>query len=422
MEAHKFQILVLGGGTGGVIAAAQLKRKDPSLDIGIIEPNEKHYYQPAWTLVGAGTFDLEKTIRNEKDVIPKGVKWIKGRVAEVIPADNMVKLEDGRFFSYEELIVAVGIQINYDAIPGLKEGIGNNGITTNYDPAYAEYTFECLKKIKKGNALFTQAPTPIKCGGAPQKITYLGDHYFRKKGKRDEINVILALPGTKIFGVPKFEKLLDNVVRTRDIHARFFHELVEIRPDKKEAVYVIGQANTNPDYLKEDANMNIRIEDSFKVVIPFEIMHLAPPQSAPDFIKNSPLAVHDSPWGWVDVDQYTLQHSRFKNVWSLGDVASTPNAKTGASIRKQAPVLVKNLLTKINGGDIQRDYATYNGYASCPIVTRYGRMVLAEFDYHNNPTPSFPINMAKERYSMWVLKKYGLPWLYWNKMLKGDDF
>ncbi|MEQ9442984.1 MAG: FAD/NAD(P)-binding oxidoreductase [Cyclobacteriaceae bacterium] len=420
MKASKHKILIIGGGTAGITVAAQLLRKDKSLDIGIIEPSEKHYYQPAWTLVGAGTYDLEDTIRQEKKCIPAGATWIKEHAQQIDPDQQVVLTREGRSYAYQYLVVAPGIQLDWDAIPGLKEGIGKNGLTSNYDKQYVEYTWELLQKFRGGNALFTQPTTPIKCGGAPQKIMYLAEDYFRKHKVRDKTNIIFATPGTVIFGVASFARTLNEILKERDIHARFFHRLVEIRPEKKEAVYELTKEELLPVTLsQEDQQFQIRTEGNSKLVIPYEIMHLAPPQSAPDFIKQSPLAVPDSPYGWVDVNKYTLQHNRYPNVFSLGDVASTPNAKTGAAIRKQAPVVVNNLLSMMQQQKNLLINPQYNGYGSCPIVTRYGRMMLAEFDYDNHATPSFPFDTAKERWSMWLLKKYFLPWFYWNRMLKG---
>ncbi|MEJ2005603.1 MAG: FAD/NAD(P)-binding oxidoreductase [Cyclobacteriaceae bacterium] len=413
---HK--ILIIGGGTGGITVAARLLRKDKSLDIGIIEPSSKHYYQPAWTLVGAGTYNLKDTERNEKDFIPKGATWIKDKVVSLDPDNNSVTTSEKGKLTYDYLVVAAGIQYNWEAIPGLKEALGKRGVTSNYEKDMTTYTWELLQKTKSGNAIFTQPATPIKCGGAPQKIMYLAEDYWRKNGVRDNINVIFATPGTVIFGVKKFAETLTKIVTKRNIFTRYYHKLVAIDPEKMEAVYQY----TNPDkkavLTDEDKKLGIRLEGEDKFVIPFTMLHTPPPQSAPDFIKNSKLARPEDPYGWVDVDKYTLQHVRYPNVYSLGDAAGTPNAKTGAAVRKQAPVLVENLMDTMKKQSLEGN-PTYNGYGSCPLVTRYGRMVLAEFDYENKPTPSFPINTAKERYSMWILKKYFLPWLYWNRMLKG---
>lgn len=413
------QILIIGGGTAGITVAAQLLRKDPTMDVAILEPSEKHYYQPAWTLVGAGAFDLADTVREEKDQIPDNASWIKAYADTIDPEQNVVVTRDGVAISYDYVIVAAGIQLDWDGIPGLKEGIGTNGICSNYHQDYAEYTYETLQAFKGGNALFTQPATPIKCGGAPQKIMYLSEQYFRRSGVRDQTNVIFATPGTVIFGVKAFANTLNRIIQERDIHAFFFHKLVEIRPDTKEAVYEISEDPTGCGIIDDVTHkLGMELHGETKVVIPFDMLHTAPPQSAPDFLKKSPLAVADSPYGWVDVDKHTLQHNRYPNVYALGDAANLPTAKTGAAVRKQAPALVSNLLrtmqhSKMNGA------GHYNGYSSCPLVTSYSRMVLAEFDYDNNPAPSFPIDTSKERYSMWLLKKYGLPFMYWNMMLKG---
>ena len=415
----KHQIVIIGGGTAGITVAARLLRKDRSLDIAIIEPSEKHYYQPAFTLVGAGAYKMENTVREEKDLIPHGAKWIKASVSAIDPDNQTVTNSDGTRVSYNYLVVAAGIQYDWDAIPGLKEAIGKNGVTSNYDKRFTGYTWELLQKFKGGNVLFTQPSTPIKCGGAPQKIMYLAEDYFRKKGIRDKAHVIFATPGSVIFGVKKFAKTLNKIIQDRDIKAVYFHKLAEIRPDRKEAVFEITNEEVGCKLIEnKEIIPGLEIHGEQKVVIPYEILHLAPPQSAPDFIKNSPLAVAGSPYGWVDVDRHTMQHNKYPNVFSLGDASSTPNAKTGAAVRKQAPILVQNLLSVMKQKGLQGN-PEYNGYGSCPLVTGYGKLVLAEFDYDNNPTPSFPFDTSKERWSMWIFKKYLLPWFYWNRMLKG---
>ena len=415
----KHQIVIIGGGTAGITVAARLLRKDRSLDIAIIEPSEKHYYQPAFTLVGAGAYKMENTVREEKDLIPHGAKWIKASVSAIDPDNQTVTNSDGTRVSYNYLVVAAGIQYDWDAIPGLKEAIGKNGVTSNYDKRFTGYTWELLQNFTGGNVLFTQPSTPIKCGGAPQKIMYLAEDYFRKKGIRDKAHVIFATPGSVIFGVKKFAKTLNKIIQDRDIKAIYFHKLTEIRPDRKEAVFEITNEEVGCKLIEnKEIIPGLEIHGEQKVVIPYEILHLAPPQSAPDFIKNSPLAVAGSPYGWVDVDKHTMQHNKYPNVFSLGDASSTPNAKTGAAVRKQAPILVQNLLSVMKQKGLQGN-PEYNGYGSCPLVTGYGKLVLAEFDYDNNPTPSFPFDTSKERWSMWIFKKYLLPWFYWNRMLKG---
>lgn len=415
MSKHH-QILIIGGGTAGLMVAAQLRNKAQNLDIAIVEPSDKHYYQPAWTLVGAGTFNYKDTIRPEAHYIPSGVKWIKEFAEELRPDDNKVVLKSGEDLTYDYLVVCPGIQINLDALDGLKDTLGKNGVCSNYtDP---DYTWKVLQEFKGGTALFTQANTPIKCGGAPQKIMYLADDYLIKTGVRDKSEVTFAAPGGVIFGVKDFADTLTGIIDRKKINTRFGYGLERIDGENKKAYFrLLTDTATEPDANKGE----VKTDDGL-VEVSFDMLHLAPPQSAPDFLRNSKLAIQDGPGkGWVDVDINTLQHNTFKNVFSLGDVAHLPTAKTGAAVRKQAPVVVDNILELLRSEKIS-DHQ-YEGYSSCPLVTGYGKMVLAEFKYNNvrdsDPLLSKFMDTSKESWFLWILKKYGLPYLYWNKMLRG---
>lgn len=391
-ETH--DVLVIGGGTGGITVAARLRRARPTLDVAVVEPSDKHFYQPAWTLVGAGTFRKADTVRDEKDVIPPGATWLRDGAATFEPDRNVVVLRSGRRIGYRSLVVAAGLQLDWGSIPGLKESVGKDGVCSNYSFETVDSTWEAIRNFRGGTAIFTQPAGAVKCGGAPQKIMYLADDAFRRAGVRTESRVIFSAPSPAIFAVPKYREILEKVVRRKGIETMFKTNLVEIRPETKEAVFE-------------------HVETHEREVLKFDLLHVTPPMSAPDFLKRSPLADAD---GWVDVDKHSLRHRRFPNVFALGDCSSLPTSKTGAAIRKQAPVLAANLLAAMDGRDLS---ASYDGYTSCPVVTGYGKMVLAEFDYDKNPKETFPFNQAKERRSMWVLKKYVLPLLYWHGMLKG---
>lgn len=393
------QIVIVGGGAGGITVAAQLLKKQSSLDVAIIEPSDKHYYQPAWTLVGGGEFQLEKTIKSEKDCIPRNAKWIKAAAATFDPENNLVILNNGQKVHYDYLVVCPGIQINWHQIEGLKDALGKGGVTSNYSSYYAPYTWETLKNFKGGTAIFTYPATPIKCGGAPQKIMYLADETFRKNGVRNQSNVMYCTAGGAMFPVPEYCEALNEIVKQKQIDVKFKHNLKQIIPDTKEAVFEVTTDNG--------------VEE---VRIKYDMIHVTPPMSAPDFIKNSPLA---SEAGWVNVDKHTLQHQVYPNIFSVGDASSAPTSKTAAAIRKQAPVVVENICALIQS---KATPGSYGGYTCCPLVTGYGKTMMAEFDYENKPKSSFPMNPAKERYSMWLMKRYVLPWLYWNRMLKGEAF
>lgn len=416
------QVLIIGGGNAGISVAAQLKRKRSSLNITIVDPAEVHYYQPAWTLVGGGAFDVQKTVRRERDLIPSGINFIQEACATFEPDQNQVTLASGKTLTYDYLIVCPGIQLDWHKIPGLVDAIQNNqGVSSNYTFEWAPKTWDLIRNFKGGVALFTAPSTPIKCGGAPQKIMYLAADHFRKEGLLKKGTVHFYSGGTIIFAVKVFADTLNEVVKRYGIETHFGHNLVEVRGADRVAVFEAKtpDADQHKHELQQTGCVVLNtsaVGDMVRYEVQYDIMHATPPQSAPDFIKNSPLAVPNSPFGWIDVNKNTLQHVRYANIFGLGDATSTPNAKTGAAIRKQAPVLVTNLLEVMDGRPLD---GNYNGYGSCPLITGYGKLVLAEFDYDNQPQMSFPFDQAKERYSMWLLKREVLPRMYWNAILKG---
>jgi sulfide:quinone oxidoreductase len=390
------QILIVGGGAAGITAAAQLRRARPSLDVAILEPSGEHYYQPGWTLVGGGVFSLEETRRAEGDLIPSGVTWIREAVAGFDPEHNTVTTASGQAFSYDLLIVATGLKLCWDRIDGLAEALGQGGVCSNYSKDFAPYTWEAIQAFRGGHAVFTCAPMPIKCPGAPQKIAYLADEVFKKKRLNAKVIYATATPG--IFGIPTYAAPLREVVQRKGIDARYNHVLTAVRAAQKQAVFQVTEGET-----------------SREEVISYDLLHVTPPMAAPDAVATSPLA---NGAGFVEVDQFSLQHVRYPNVFSLGDVSGMPNSKTAAAVRGQAPVLVANLLAHLDG---QVGEAAYDGYSCCPLITGYGKAIMAEFNYKAEPVPSFPLDPTKERWSMWWIKRKVLPSLYWNRMLTGGQ-
>ncbi len=417
MKTH-YQILIIGGGTGGIMTAAQFLKKDKTLNIAIIEPSEVHYYQPAWTLVGAGTYDFKKTARPMAKVMPKGVEWIKDYATSFDPKNNMISTKGSRNITYDYMVVAPGLVMDLSLIEGLPEALDKGVVCSNY--TNPNHTWEVIRNFKGGNAVFTQPTTPIKCGGAPQKTAYLAADYFRKHGIAHKTNVIFATPGSVIFGVKPIRETLMKVIHRYGIHFKPFYAPYKIDAEKQ----IIYFRNTSPDesqyIITEDNPLGESLKGDAVIEMPFDMLHLAPPQTAPKFVKESVLVNEN---GWLDVDHYSLQHKKYKNIFGLGDVAGLPTAKTGAAIRKQAPVVVDNILRLIQHREANN--ASYNGYSSCPLVTAYGKMVLGEFDYESNFTPDPELkkmlifDSSKEHWRLWILKKYMLPYLYWNKMLKG---
>ncbi|MGR9073779.1 MAG: FAD-dependent oxidoreductase [Gammaproteobacteria bacterium] len=391
-------VLIVGGGAAGVSLANTLRRSDKKIDIAVIEPSEKHYYQPGFTIIGGGEYTLEKATRNEADLFDPSVHWIKDYAESFKPEENSVALRSGETVTYDYLIVCPGLQLDWDKIKGLKETLGKNAVCSNYSPDTVEYTWECIKSLESGTALFTQPPMPIKCAGAPQKIMYLAADRFRKKGILDKFDIEFCNAGPGMFGVPFFAKELSKVVADYGIKTNFNCNLTAIDGKAKKATFEVTDADGNK---KE-------------VTRKFDMIHVTPPQSAPDFIKKSPLA---NEAGWVDVNPNTLQHNKYPNVFGLGDAAGTTNAKTAAAVRKQVPVVVDNILALIESKAVE---GGYDGYGSCPLTTSLSTVMLAEFSYGGKVTPSFPLlDPRKNRYIWWWGKKVGFPWLYWSIMIKG---
>ena len=398
-----YDVLIIGGGAGGIAAASSLLARDRGLDIAIVDPAEVHYYQPGWTLVGAGVFSREHTVKTMASLIPDGVEWIKAAVMAFEPEDDRVVLENCRRLAYRRLIVAPGIKLDWHGVEGLAETLGHNGVTSNYRFDLAPYTWELVQQLESGRALFTQPPMPIKCAGAPQKAMYLSCDHWRRKGVLDNIEVQFHNAGGVLFGVKDYVPALMEYVQRYNAQLKFNQRLVRIDGPARTAWFEVAG---------EDGKLS-------EVSCEFDMIHVTPPQCAPDFISASPLADEA---GWVDVDQNTLRHKRFENVWSLGDSMNAPNAKTAAAARMQAPVVANNLLEdmgRLSG------VAHYNGYGSCPLTVERGKIVLAEFGYGGKLLPSFPtwlINGKRPSTLAWLLKEKILPPVYWKAMLKGREW
>ena len=401
-NSNHSNVLIIGGGCAGISVASRLNSLKSSLKISIIEPSDKALYQAAWTLVGAGAYNKSNTIKPMSEVMPKYVNWIKSYAKTFSPEQNLVKTSDGDY-TYDYLVVCPGLKLNFNGIEGLTESLGKNNVCTNYEADMAEYTWECLKNLKGGNLLFTEPPMPIKCAGAPQKIAYLAADHLKKKGVLKDSNVEFLCAKPVIFGVPHFQGPLNEICDSYGITRSFQHNLKAVNGEAKEAVFV-----------QSDKDGNTK-----EVIKKFDFIHVTPPQTSPDFIKDSPLA---DAGGWVDVDHKngTLKHTKYENIYSLGDVMNAPNAKTGAAVRKQAPIVAHNIVKDINKSS--EEYRLYDGYGACPLTVAYGKVMLAEFCYGGKVTPSFPFDPTKPSSIYWQMKSRLFPWLQWNVMFKGKEW
>jgi len=396
-------IVIVGAGAAGIAAASSLLARRHDLDVAIIDPAEIHYYQPGWTLVGGGVFTPESTVKTMAEVLPEGVRWIKGAVAAFEPENDLLVLEGCRTVKYKRLIVCPGLKLDWAGVDGLEAALGRGGVTSNYRFDLAPYTWKLVSSLRSGRALFTQPPMPIKCAGAPQKAMYLSGDAWRRAGVLEHIDIEFYNAGPVLFGVADYVPALMAYVERYGAALNFGHRLVAVDGDARKARF---------ERKLDDGGVET-IERAF------DMLHVCPPQCAPDFLKVSALA-DDA--GWLDVDQTTLRHKRFENVYGLGDATNAPNAKTAAAARKQAPVVARNLLADM-GHDVER--AIYDGYGSCPLTVERGKVVLAEFGYGGKLMPSFPswvLNGRRPSRLAWLLKERILPPIYWKAMLKGREW
>ena len=398
----KLSVVIVGGGAAGISVASSLLSRQPNLDIAIIDPTEVHYYQPGWTMVGGGIFKPEKTVRTMASLIPKQVQWIKAAVAAFDPDNKQVLLEGCKPLNYEVLVVCPGLKLNWHGIEGLVETLGKNGVTSNYRYDLAPYTWQLVREMKRGKAVFTQPPMPIKCAGAPQKAMYLSADHWQKQSVLKDIQIDFYNTGAALFGVPAYVPALMEYVKRYDANLHFNHQLIKVDGRQKRAWF-----------------KQLNGENSSIVETDFDMIHVVPPQQAPDFIRASNLVDQA---GWVSVDQHTLQHTQYPHIFALGDVMNAPNAKTAAAARKQAPIVAVNVLEYLQGGT---NFAQYDGYGSCPLTVERGKIVLAEFGYGGKLLPSFPkwlLNGEQPTRLAWLLKEQILPPMYWDGMLKGHEW
>ena len=435
-SSAKGKIVIVGGGLAGMSTAARLNNTLSDADITVIEPDPLSVsYQPGQTLVGAGIWDVSDIQYKRDDYLPSGVKLIKGSVTAFDPENNSVTVDGSKEISYDHMVIATGLMLNYGAIKGLegvitssgkdnasvKQKVGKNGVHSIYFAEGATATWKGIEELvakakahkgpKKLQAVFTHPNTPIKCGGAPKKNMYLTNARLEEAGVRDKVELTFYPNGGKMFGVPEYHEAILQQYKDRGFKWHYAHNLVEIDTDSKVATF--------NHHWKEKGEWDEDLEEygielkSELVEVPYDFIHITPPMKAPEVVANSAIG---SSKGWVPVTKETLRHVKFDNVWCLGDVAAVPMGKTGGSARKQYAVLVDNMVASMEGKSLPSKYA---GYTVCPLITSIGTVMLAEFNWTKKPTPSFPLDPTKERWIWWLLKVYALKPMTIHGMLSG---
>jgi sulfide:quinone oxidoreductase len=397
------RIVIAGAGAAGLSAASQLAARLQGASITVIDARKEHYYQPGFTLVAAGIKSQNYTVSNTGDYLPQGVEWITERVAEIDPEGNKVVTESGKAVPYDFLILATGLELNYAGIEGMDTArIGQNGMGSIYhSPQAATATWQAMSAFadKGGIGVFGRPAGEMKCAGAPLKYTFITDDHLRRRGNRGKAEIIYMAQSKSLFGVPIVAEKVRMLFQDRGVKVNHEHVLQAIDLDKRIATYktLTGTAEQ-----------------------PYDFINVVPPMRAPEVVRNSPLPWTEGPFasdGWVEVDRDTLRHKRYPNVFGVGDIAGVPKGKTAASVKWQVPVAVSHLIGDISG---KASSEVYNGYTSCPLITRLGQAMLIEFDYKDNLIMSFPgvIAPLEELWISWVMKTMALKPTYIS-MLRG---
>lgn len=408
----KGKIVIIGGGAAGISMAARLMRWLDDPDITLIDPSDRQYYQPGFTLIASGEYQPDEVWKEQKDCMPKGVKWIKDTVAAVDPVWNQVTTSKNEKITYDFLVLTPGIQTNWDKVEGITQAtLGQGNAHSIYDFEGAQKTWKAMQEFTKtgGRGIFTDTYTKLKCGGAPKKICLLTEHQARKQNNRDNLKLDYFSASHELYDVPYFTPRLEEIYNERNVSITLNSRVKGVDTAAKRVYFEKVEKNG------DETIVTPFVED-------YDFLHFTPPMSAPDFVRDSGLGWTEGKLAaesWVMVDKETLIHKTYSNIISLGDVAGVPTSKTSAAVRMQVPVAAKNLISLMEGKEPQEKY---NGYAACPIITDYGHVLLCEFDYEKKPCNSFPFSLldcSKEQRAAWILKKYILKPVYFHGMLNG---
>lgn len=407
----KKKIVILGAGLAGITLAARLKKDIPNSDIILVDGDDKFYYQPGFTLVAIGFYTKDDVIFDKSELIPEGVEWIKQNVKSINPSDNLVLLDSAKI-SYDYLVIATGVEYEYEAV----EGLSRDDISSNSSNIASIYTVDGAIKMQKmiqefskngGNAIFADQKTPMKCSGANKKMVCMSEDFLRRAGNRDKGNIHLYCGGKTLFSDPTYAAAMVQIFIARDIKYTLQHQIIAI--DKNRGIATFEHTMPYKD------NGEIKVAKDY-VDVKFDFFHLPPKQRGFKFLKDAGLTVDEDNLNWLAVDKKTLQSTKYDNIFGIGDIINAPKGKTGASVRKMYPTVVKNIISHIKGEALN---AKYDGYTACPFITKKGKAIMVEFDWEGIAPTAPKFGATRESYLSWLVKLYVFKPMIMKGMMRG---
>ncbi len=391
------QLVILGAGTAGTMMANHLSHELKKADwkISIIDEREEHHYQPGYLFLPFDIYTPEDIIKSIDEFIPKQANLIKGKIDRVVPAENKVKMADGRELNYDILIVATGAKIAPEETEGMKG-------TEWHKSVFDFYTFEGslalrnkLRNWEGGKLVVHITEMPIKCPVAPLEFAFLADSFFKHKHMRDKVEITYVTPLSGAFTKPKATEALEHLLEEKHIKIESDFAIEHVDNEKKEIVDYGGRS------------------------IPFDILVTVPTNKGDEVMERSGMG---DDLNYVPTHKATLQSKEYANVFVLGDASNIPASKAGSVAHFEAEILTENILRYIKGEPLKEEF---DGHANCFIETGNGKALLIDFNYTHEPVEgSFPfpgigpLKLLKES-RMNHMGKLAFRWIYWNVLLKG---